>query len=158
MGSSALPLRSVFFCATITALIGLINIGSSAAFNAIVSITIAGLFISYLIAILLMIRKRILHEHVRMGPWTLGRWGLPLNIIAACFLIISTVFSFFPPAVPVTLVTMNWSCVVFGGVVIIGLVYYGVSGRHRYNGPIIERPILLTEHIGGKMSPNGDDF
>lgn len=156
VGSSALPLRSVFFCATITALIGLINIGSSAAFNAIVSITIGGLFISYLIAILLMIRKRVKREHIRMGPFSLGKWGLATNIIAACFLTISTVFSFFPPAVPVTLVTMNWSCVVFGGVVLMGLAYYAISGRHRYNGPIIERPILLTER--GLDSPPDDKF
>jgi choline transport protein len=145
VGKSALPLRSVIFCATVTALIGLINIGSTAAFNAIVSLTIAGLFLSYLFPILLMIRKRVKGEHVRMGPWTLGKFGLPCNIIAACFLVISTLFSFFPPALPVTLVTMNWSCVVFGGVVIIGLVYYVLLGRNVYHGPIIEKPILLTD-------------
>ena len=39
---------------------------------------------------------------------------------------------------------MNWSCVVFGGVVIIGLVYYVLLGRNVYRGPIIEKPILLT--------------
>lgn len=115
------------------------------AFNAIVSLTIAGLFLSYLFPILLMIRKRVTGEHVRMGPWSLGKFGLPINIIASIFLIISTVFSFFPPAVPVTLVTMNWSCVVFGGVVIIGLIYYVLIGQNVYHGPIIERPILLTD-------------
>jgi len=156
VGKSALPLRSVIFCATITALIGLINIGSTAAFNAIVSLTIAGLFLSYLFPILLMIRKRVKGEQVRMGPWTLGKFGLPCNIIAACFLVISTFFSFFPPALPVTLVTMNWSCVVFGGVVIIGLVYYVLLGRNVYHGPIIERPILLTDQTPTPEIETGD--
>lgn len=145
VGDSALPLRSVAFCAVATGLICLINIGSTVAFNAIVSITIAGLFISYMLPIILMIMKRLRHEPVRMGPWTLGRAGLPINIIAVCFLMISVFFSFWPPATPVKPETMNWSCAVFGGVVLIGLVWYGVHGRKAYNGPIIERPILLTD-------------
>ena len=87
-----------------------------------------------------MIRKRVKGEQVRMGPWTLGKFGLPCNIIAACFLVISTFFSFFPPALPVTLVTMNWSCVVFGGVVIIGLVYYVLLGRTCIMGRLLKGP------------------
>lgn len=145
VGASALPLRSVAFCAIVTGLICIINIASTVAFNAIVSITIAGLFISYMIPIILMITKRLKHEPVRMGPWTLGKAGLSVNIIAVCFLTISVFFSFWPPAIPVTALTMNWSCAVFGGVVIIGLIWYGIYGRKVYNGPIIERPILLTD-------------
>jgi choline transport protein len=157
VGDSALPLRSVLFCAAVTGLICLINIGSTVAFNAIVSITIAGLFISYMIPIILMITKRLKHEPVRMGPWTLGRAGLPVNIIAVCFLLISVFFSFWPPATPVTVVTMNWSCAVFGGVVIIGLIWYGIYGRKGYNGPIIERPILLTDHDDGVKNSEYSD-
>ena len=145
VSKSALPLRSVVFCATLTGLICLINIGSTVAFNAIVSITLAGLFISYMIPIILLIMKRLRGEEVRMGPWTLGKFGLPVNIISVCFLIISVIFSFFPPAVPVTLETMNWSCVMFGGIVILGIAWYAAFGRKQYHGPIIERPILMTE-------------
>jgi choline transport protein len=105
-----------------------------------------------------MICKRVKREPVRMGPWTLGKFGLPINIIAAVFLIISTLFSFFPPAIPVTLVTINWSCVVFGGVVIIGLVYYVLLGRHVYRSPIIERPILLTDQTPSPELEGPDKF
>lgn len=156
VGTSALPLRSVAFCAVATGLICIINIGSTVAFNAIVSITIAGLFLSYMIPIILMIMKRLKHEHVRMGPWTLGRAGLPVNIIAVCFLAISVFFSFFPPTTPVTAVTMNWSCAVFGGIVMIGLIWYGIFGRKVYNGPVIERPILLSDRDQNKESEYSD--
>ena len=156
VGTSALPLRSVGFCAITTGLICLINIGSSVAFNAIVSITIAGLFISYMLPIILLIIKRLKHEPVRMGPWTLGRAGLPINIIAVCFLTISVFFSFWPPVTPFTPSTMNWSCVVFGGVVIAGLIWYAVYGRKAYNGPIIERPILMTDTHHPKESELSD--
>ena len=157
VGKSALPLRSVIFCAVLTGLICLINIGSTVAFNAIVSITIAGLFTSYAIPIVLMIMKRVRHEEVRMGPFCMGpTLGLIVNIYAVCFLTISIIFSFFPPALPVTPSTMNWSCLMFGGMVIIGLVWYAIWGRHAYNGPIVERPILMTDR-NGDDSPVSED-
>ncbi|MCJ1389919.1 hypothetical protein MMC18_002776 [Xylographa bjoerkii] len=144
---SALPLRSVGFCAIFVALIGLINIGSTVAFNAIVSLTIAGLYGSYMIAIVLLIFKRFSGEPIRWGPWRLGRAGLAINLFAVGFLFISIVFSFFPPGIPVTPATMNWSIVVFGGAVMFGLVYYAVRGRKQYHGPIVEIPVVVAgEH------------
>lgn len=44
-------------------------------------------------------------------------------------------FTFFPPSVLVTAVSMNYSCVVYGGVVIIVLVYYVVIGHRHYISP-----------------------
>ncbi|GAB7352183.1 hypothetical protein MBLNU459_g2662t1 [Dothideomycetes sp. NU459] len=147
---NALPLRSIFFCTIFTAIICLINIGSTVAFNAIVSITIAGLFTSYLIPICLMIRKRLTGEdaQLRFGPWRMGKFtGLAVNILSAIYLVISVVFSFFPPGLPVTLQTMNWSCVVWGGIVLLGLVWYAALGRRRYNGPIMEIPQLARPEL-----------
>lgn len=142
---TALPLRSIGFCAIVSAIIGLINIGSTVAFNAIVSLTIAGLFVSYLTAIVLMTLKRVKREPIDFGPWSLRWAGLPINLVAACFLLISVVFSFFPPATPVNLTTMNWSCLMWGGSTLIGLAYYVVRGRKIYRGPIVEKAIVLTE-------------
>ena len=141
---SAIPLRSIGFSTTVVVLLGLINIGSTVAFSAIVSLTIAGLFTSYLIPISLMIIKRIQGDHIHWGPWRLGRSGIWINIASACFLTISIVFSFFPPALPVTPVSMNWSVVVFMGSIFVGLIYYGFHGRHVYYGPVVERPIIIT--------------
>lgn len=113
--------------------------------SAIVSLTEAGLFLSYLIPICLIMIKKIRGESVRYGPWSMGKLGVFVNAFSAVFLAISVFFSFWPPAIPVTAVSMNWSIVVFGGFVIIGLVWYAVLGRKQYNGPVVERPILATE-------------
>ncbi|KAK3672390.1 hypothetical protein LTR78_007697 [Recurvomyces mirabilis] len=141
----ALPLRAIVLCSIIPCLIGLINIGSTAAFNAIVSLTEAGLYISYLIPIILIMIKKIKGEHISYGPWSMGRYGVLVNGFSAVFLTISVFFSFFPPAIPVTPVTMNWSIAVFGGFVILGLIWYAVLGRRQYHGPIVERPSLVTD-------------
>lgn len=84
-----------------------------------------------------MIFKRLRKEPIAFGPWKLGRLGLPINIYAAAYTFITLIFSFFPPSVPVTAVTMNWSCVVYGGVVILGIIFYLSYGRKRYKGPEI---------------------
>lgn len=136
----AIPIRTLALTGTINALLGLIQIGSSVAFNAIVSLVVAGFLSSYLVPIILMIRKRIKKEKINLGPWNLGRWGLPVNIFAAAYTLLTVVFSFFPPSIdpPVTAMTMNWSCAVYGGVVILGLVYYAVWGRKVFVGPSTE--------------------
>ncbi|KAJ5674493.1 Amino acid/polyamine transporter I [Penicillium maclennaniae] len=135
---SGLPIRSVALCAFITACICVINVGSSAAFNAIVSLTTAGLFLSYEIAIVLIVIKKIKRDPIPYGPWTLGPFGLVVNIASICFLTITVFFSFFPTELPVVPSNMNWSIVVFSGEFIIGLIWYGVYGRRVYHGPINE--------------------
>jgi choline transport protein len=139
----AIPLNSVLFCASLTAIICLINIASTVAFNAIVSLTIAGLFSSYFIPIALIASKRLTSKDIRWGPWRLGpKLGFVINLFSMCFLAISIVFSFFPPGIPVTLVSMNWSILVFGGTVVLGILFYIVRGHKNYNGPIVERGII----------------
>lgn len=141
----ALPLNSVLFCATLTAIICLINIASLVAFNAIVSLTIAGLYSSYFIPIALIAWKRLSDDEIKWGPWKLGKLGFAVNLFSMLFLAISIVFSFFPPGIPVTLQTVNWSILVFGGAVILGLIFYAVRGHKNYNGPIVERGIIPLE-------------
>jgi len=71
--------------------------------------------------------------------------GLLVNAFAVAFLLISLFFSFWPPALPVGLITMNWSCAVFGGVVTLGVLWYVVIGRKAYHGPVVED----TEELHG---------
>jgi len=136
---TGVPLRAALASTVASALLLLINIGSTVAFNAIVSITTAGLFTSYAIPIALMLRKRLMAEYVRMGPWRMNLTvGLIINAFAVAFLMISLFFSFWPPALPVELITMNWSCAVFGGVVALGVLWCVIIGRKAYHGPVVE--------------------
>ena len=132
-------MHAVALTGLINALLGLINIASTAAFNAIVSLISAGLFSSYIISISLMIRKRLSQEQIQFGPWSMGRVGLVVNVYALLYTIIVVVFSFFPPTLPVTAVSMNWSCVVYGGTVIFGLIFWVIRGRKQWDGPLMDR-------------------
>lgn len=134
-----LPLWAIALTATVTCLLALINVGSAAAFNAIVSLVVAGWLSSYLLPVGLLLWVRITRpEEVRYGPWRLGWMAIPVNVIGLCWTVIATIFSFFPATVPVDAVTMNYSCLLFGAVCIFAIVFYVVYGRKIYKGPVIE--------------------
>ena len=90
-------------------------------------------------------RKRVRGENLRYGPWRLGKAGIWVNGFAVVYLVITTVFSFFPPVLPVTRGNMNYSSLVFGAVVLGGLGYYGMRKRRVYLGPVVEIPIVVME-------------
>lgn len=142
-----LPLYSISLSAIITMLLGLINIGSSAAFNAVASLVVAAFLGSYLLPIGLLLYNRIYHpSSINYGPFSLGRFGIFTNIFALLWTILVMVFSFFPSAIPITLKTMNWSCLLWGATMIFGVAFYIFYQRGRYHGPIVETSILERVH------------
>jgi hypothetical protein len=78
------------------------------------------------------------------GPYHIpGMLGISVNIIAIIFMIIAIFFSFWPPDRRVTVSNMNYSSLGFCSVVTLSLIYYYVSARKFYTGPVveIERPL-----------------
>ena len=71
----------------------------------------------------------------------MGKAGICVNVSAIAYLIITTLFSFFPPELPVSKVNMNYSVLVFGAVVLLGMGFYFVRGRQIYTGPVVEQRI-----------------
>jgi len=68
-----------------TCIIALINFGPVVGFNAIVSLTIIAITASYTICIVALIWRRFFGKPIPKERFSLGRWGLLVNIIAlAC--------------------------------------------------------------------------
>lgn len=120
----------------ITVLLSLINIGSTVALNALVSLSVAAWLSAYMISLSCLILKRIRKEQLPHARWSLGRLGLPINIIALIFVIYIYVFSFFPSTSTVTLESMNWSVVIYGAAIIFSVAYYLLIGHKVYVGPV----------------------
>lgn len=133
------PTVSLGTTVAIACTLSLINIGSAIVFNAIVSLTVAGLFGSYLIPFCLFLYKRIAQpEELTAGPWTLGKWGVWVNGFAIAWSVLVMFFSFWPSSVPVTAKTMNWSCVLWSAVMLFAVGFWTVHGRKVYKGPVVE--------------------
>lgn len=138
-------------------LLSLINFGSTAAFNDVISLSVSGLYASYLMAAGLLLYRRCgtgfrmpdptTHpalaqtdgQQLVWGPWHIpGTVGIINNVIACVYLVIIWFFSFFPQGTPVTPLSMNFSVVVTGGVTIFAIIYYLVWAKKEYIGPVVE--------------------
>jgi amino acid transporter len=120
----------------VTVLLSLINIGSTTALLAVVTLTIGAMMSSYIITIACVLLKRIRGQPLPPHKWSLGRFGMAINIGALCFLLPVFVFAFFPLTSTVEPDTMNWCVVMYGGILIIAVVYYALRGRHYYIPPV----------------------
>lgn len=162
---SALPLAAIMVVTTSAMLLGLINIGSTAIFNDVVSLTLEGLFSSYFIALVLLFWRRIrgdiideadslelmeaevmqTEKQLRWGPWRVkGIFGTLINFVALVYLLIMIFFCFWPATLPVTAINMNYSSAIWGGVVLASLLHYAFRARKVYVGPIVEIGIFAA--------------
>ncbi|BCS28349.1 uncharacterized protein APUU_61397S [Aspergillus puulaauensis] len=135
-----LPTRSILATSTVLVILGFVNIGSTTAFNAIISLAVLGLHVSYLVPVALMLWHRLSSRRTSLvyGPWRLGRLGVPVNIVSVVYLSYTTMFMVFPPYQPVTAENMNYSSLILGAVLIFSAVYWAWKGRREYTGPNIE--------------------
>ncbi|KAL3472858.1 putative GABA permease [Aspergillus californicus] len=133
-----MPATAVMATSTVLVLLGLINIGSTTAFNAIISLAVLGLQVSYLVPVALMLWRRLIsHATLVYGPWRMGRFGVAINVVSLVYLIYTSIFMVFPPYQPVTAENMNYASLIFGAVLIFSGVYWVWKGRRQYNGPDI---------------------
>ncbi|KAJ5770497.1 uncharacterized protein N7511_002548 [Penicillium nucicola] len=133
-----IPVCSVLVSTIITVLLSLINIGSTAAFNAVASVMIAALFTTYILPIAAFIRVRLQPGGIPPARFSLGSFGLAINIFSLAWLCFAIIFTFFPTASNPTPVSMNWSILVFGAVVIFAIILYLFHGRRVYRAPVTQ--------------------
>lgn len=121
-----LPLWSLGFSVLITMLLGLINIGSSTAFNAVISLVVSAYYSSYFNAIVLLTWRKLTGTAPEPGPWTIGKMpSLIVNILTLVYIVIVFIFSFFPLVITdLSLSSFNWAVLLYFGVLIIGIVLY----------------------------------
>lgn len=109
-------------------LLGLINLGSSSAFTAFVSVGVIALAAAYAIPIFLSLWHG--REEVAKAPWTCGGIvGRFVNVVALAWIAFELVLFSMPTALPVTAVSMNYASVVFVGFMAISAVWYVFYAR-----------------------------
>ncbi|RUS33630.1 hypothetical protein BC938DRAFT_470816 [Jimgerdemannia flammicorona] len=102
-------------------------------FHAIISASTVTSNITY--AILLCARV-FSPSHMPRGPWTLGRFSLPINIIALLWTIFASILFLLPPEYPITAESMNYAIVAVATVVLVTLATWFTWGHAVYHGPI----------------------
>lgn len=131
-----LPSNALFLIGTIVTLLSLIYIGSTTAFNAILSLSTLALYASYVLPILFILLRKLRGPPLPYGPVRMGLWGVPCNIFALCYLIFIIIWIPFPSVVPVDKDTMNYAGPIFGGTVFLAFADWVFGGRRRFRMPV----------------------
>lgn len=149
-----IPANSVALSCGITLLLSLINIGSSVAFNAIISLQLVSLMLTYAVSIACVLVRRISHpETLPKARWSLGRFGIPVNVGGLAYSLFTFFWCFWPNTTPVDASTFNWSVVIFVAVGMVSVIMYFVTGRKVYEGPVMlverEGRVMRMGQVGG---------
>jgi len=131
------PLNALCLVSAICFLLSLIYIGSSTAFNAIVSLTALAIYISYFFPILFFMLKKVRGHPLDYGPFKLGRyWGIPINLASLVYIVYTVIWMPFPAVLPVTAQNMNYAGPIFLVIIIAALVDWSISGHNRFEVPV----------------------
>jgi choline transport protein len=78
-------------------------------------------------------------DNLVWGPMRVPEpFGTIVNIIGCVYMIVVLFFCFWPSVNNPTASTMNYSSLMLGATMIFSTVYYFVSARKTYTGPIVE--------------------
>ena len=125
---------SVFWCAAIN----LIALGSYETVSAIFNVCAIAMDWSYCIPI----ACKLFYGKFEPGPWHMGRWGWYVNLWAVTWTAFVSVIFLFPTYYPVTTVNMNFAVVILAAIFVCAGVYWVISGRKFYIGPISETHVV----------------
>ena len=105
---------------------------------AVISLNVVALMITYVFSIGAVLYRRIAHpELLPSCRWSLGKWGIPINIGGVLYSFHAFFWCFWPESTPVELETFNWAVVMFAAVAILSLIDYVIRGRKQYKGPVV---------------------
>ncbi|KAJ5778816.1 Amino acid/polyamine transporter I [Penicillium paradoxum] len=132
-----LPLNALMLSVVVVIAFGCIFLGSSSAFNAIISASVVALDLSYgiPIAVNCLQGRRSLPERKWKLPRTVG-WIV--DIIALSYITLTTVLFVFPPSSTVTGSSMNYCVAAFAVIIMISVFQWIVDGRKNFTGPRVD--------------------
>jgi amino acid transporter len=142
LNSRHVPAHAVVLIATLAFLLALPAWSSNTAFvyAAITSVATIGLYVAYILPIYLRFRAG---DSFERGPWNLGRWYRPINVIAMIWVAFICVLFIMPltdAAVPwnsnFDYKLFNYAPVAVGVVIVAISLWWMLSARHWFKGPI----------------------
>lgn len=161
------PVNAVWFNTMIGCLLLLLIFAGTTAIGAIFSVAAIAAYTAFTIPI--FIRVFFVGDRFRRGPWHLGRFSTPIGVLACTFVLVMLPILCFPSTRgdDLTLETMNWTAVVYGGPMIIIMFWWLISAHKWFKGPAVNVEHAMLRGEGAVLhgtaseidqdSSNGDD-
>lgn len=145
------PVRATVAMSALVTCLGCIYVGSTTAFQALISSFIVLSTLSYLGAIL----PHVLTGRRNMvpGPFYMGqKLGMAVNLLALVYILVTVVFFCFPLVLPATVQNMNYTSVITVGLMALTTLWWLLRARNKYQGPqySFEAAERLTAFQAGK--------
>ncbi|PIA99233.1 Choline transport protein [Cercospora beticola] len=132
------PANAVIVTCAFTIVLSFINFGSDVAFNAIISLNLVSLMITYQVSIACVLYRRVYQpELLPKARWSLGKYGVAINIGGLAYSSFAFFWCFWPNIRNPSLVDFNWSVLMFVVVGLIAAIDWVVRARHVYTGPVV---------------------
>ncbi|HWG26901.1 amino acid permease [Actinospica sp.] len=130
---SRVPRYAVWVAVLGACVLGVLNLWSTVAFNAAITINVIGLYTAYAIPVFLRLRQG---DNFQRGPWHLGRWSSLVGWIAVGWVVAADILFVLPSTNPVfATATFPYTLPVF--VVVIGgaALWWKLSAHKWFVGP-----------------------
>lgn len=123
--------RTPIWSIVITSVLAVLLTVYAALYSVVVAISTTALYLAYAIPIWLNLRNKLRrrgeYTTPALAPWSLGRWGVPLNAIALAWVAFITVLFSIPPNE-----LAGWSLI---ALCLFMALYWTLDARHRFSGP-----------------------
>ncbi|EMD30988.1 hypothetical protein CERSUDRAFT_163578 [Gelatoporia subvermispora B] len=151
------PVNCVVACVALGLIFGLLALAGPGASSAIFSLSMAGLYVSYIIPV----ASRFMGgREWAPGPFSLGRWGLPVGIIAVAWMSFTVVVFAFPSTPAPSSSSMNYTIVVLGAWIVLCLLYYYLpvyGGVYWFKGPRANIQLDHDTKQDAEVASEGDE-
>ncbi|EAW09389.1 GABA permease GabA [Aspergillus clavatus NRRL 1] len=149
------PLNALYLNLVLVVIFGCIFLGSTSAFNAIVSASVVLLDLAYgiPIAVNCLRGRNMLPERPFVLPNIVG-WIA--NAVSLVYISVTTVLFLFPPELPVSGSNMNYCVAAIGIIMVISTIQWFVDGRKNFTGPRADIDVLTGEHPVTQYPSNHD--
>lgn len=127
-----IPFAAHTMSCIVVAVLGLLYIGSTTAFNSMVTACIVLLYISYAIPVVLLLVKG--RDNIPHGPFWLGRFGHFCNYVLLAWTVFTLGMYSLPYTKPVTAGSMNYVSAVYAVVFLFASIYWFARGRATFRG------------------------
>ena len=139
--SYATPAPAIWLCVVVAFL----ATTSSGTYAVVTSVSVIGLYFSYIIPVYLAWRVRGTALEPARGPWHLGRFGSVINLIAILWVVFITVILSIPDGMR--------AGKAIAGLTILLTVWYAVVERRRFHGPAwTSKEKLVSWSVGELVS------
>lgn len=134
------PTNSIWLAAVGAFILGLPYLtskaGNTEAYAAVTSIATIGLYIAYILPVILRLRAG---DRFQRGPWHLGSYSTIIGVIATIWVAFIVILFMLPPTNPVNLATnFNYAPVAVAVVLLIAGGWWFASARNWFKGPRVQ--------------------